>query len=349
MKVLGVTILFLCLFMNTAQAAWLSGYSYRKKITITGGTGAGTNYQVKLNIGSSAGGDFNLAGHGVSFSTDMRFTDNDGTTQLNYWAVETTTDPVTVWVKVADDLGSNQDIYVYYGKSGDTSGSNGTNTFLFFDDFNAALDAGKWTTTQGAITTSGGKLVVTGIAAPRGLIESPTAISSGAAIHAYAIWSDTMQSNQHFVGARVAGDFLNRVNIYGRAVGSQIVAASYATAGTTANVAVATPASYHEYSIKWMGLNDAKYYQDTTLLATHVTNVPAANLYPYFYEGTVAGDIISVDWFFVRKLVATEPAFSTAGAEEVPSTGWAGKINGLTGPAKVMSVSASSISTIMGK
>jgi len=35
---------------------WLSGYQYRKKVTISGSSGAGQNYQVKLTIGSSSGG-----------------------------------------------------------------------------------------------------------------------------------------------------------------------------------------------------------------------------------------------------------------------------------------------------
>ena len=39
---------------------WLSGYQYRKKVTISGSSGAGENYQVKLSIGSSSGGDFHL-------------------------------------------------------------------------------------------------------------------------------------------------------------------------------------------------------------------------------------------------------------------------------------------------
>ena len=44
---------------------WLSGWNYRKKITIAGSAGAGTNYQVLLKVGESSGAsgaDFNLNG-----------------------------------------------------------------------------------------------------------------------------------------------------------------------------------------------------------------------------------------------------------------------------------------------
>jgi len=119
--------------------AWLTDYTYRKKITITGQSDSGTDYQVKLSIGASSGGDFHLEGHCDDFPNDIRFTDNDEETLLNYW-IEDTSDPITVWVKVTDDLGSNQDIYIYYGKSGVSDASNGNSTFDFFDDFETTPD-----------------------------------------------------------------------------------------------------------------------------------------------------------------------------------------------------------------
>ena len=53
--------------------AWLSGWQYRKSVTISGSTGAGTNYQVPLNIGESSGAtgyNFHLNGHSASFPSD---------------------------------------------------------------------------------------------------------------------------------------------------------------------------------------------------------------------------------------------------------------------------------------
>jgi len=109
---------------------WLSGYKYRKKVTISGSSGAGENYQVKLKIGSSSGGDFHLEGHCEDFPNDIRFTDNDGTTLLDYWIEDSSEDPITVWVEVNDNLDNNVDIYVYYGKSGEAPASDAEATFI---------------------------------------------------------------------------------------------------------------------------------------------------------------------------------------------------------------------------
>lgn len=124
--------------------AWLSGWSYAKEISLTGQTGAGTLYQVDLDIGASAGGDFHLEGHCTNFPQDIEVTDDDGTTLLNFWIEDITADPIKMYVEVADDLGSNQKIWVYYGKSGATTNSDGDATFLNYDGFEdgSTTDAG---------------------------------------------------------------------------------------------------------------------------------------------------------------------------------------------------------------
>ena len=124
---------------------WLPGWTYRKQINITGQAGAGTLYQIALSIDASVGGDLHLNGHCVNFPQDIQFTDNDGETLLDYWIEDLTVNPVKIWVKVTDDLNSNQSIYCYYGKSGESSASNGTNTFEFFDDFSQKEVGWQWT------------------------------------------------------------------------------------------------------------------------------------------------------------------------------------------------------------
>ena len=123
--------------------AWLSGWSYRRKITISGSSGAGTNYQVLLRIGESSGAtgcDFHLDGKSANFPSgtnqggDLRFTADDGITPLGFW-VETVqgTSPnriAYVWVKVSSDLETNQEIYCYFGNAAASNGSSITNTFI---------------------------------------------------------------------------------------------------------------------------------------------------------------------------------------------------------------------------
>ncbi|RLG01219.1 hypothetical protein DRN58_02225, partial [Thermococci archaeon] len=74
--------------------SWLTGWQYRKKVTISGSPGAGTNYQVLLKVGESSGAsgcDFHVEGNSANFpsdknqSGDLRFTDDDGTALLSFW------------------------------------------------------------------------------------------------------------------------------------------------------------------------------------------------------------------------------------------------------------------------
>ena len=139
--------------------SWLGNWTYRKKITISGASGAGTNYQILLKIGESSGAtqmDFHLEGHSANFPSgknqggDLRFTLDDGTTVLPFWVEKVTGEAPNrvayVWVKVADSLDSDVDIYCYYGNSNADNVSNGNNTFIFFDDFYYLenFDSGKW-------------------------------------------------------------------------------------------------------------------------------------------------------------------------------------------------------------
>jgi hypothetical protein len=153
---------------------WLTGWKYRKKITIQGSSGAGTNYQVLLKVGESSGAtgaDFHLHGLSDNFpsgknqSGDLRLTSSDGSTLLDFWVENVLgTSPnriAYVWVEVLEDLGTNKDIYVYFG-GGESSPnvSNGNNTFLFFDDFEGtSIDTTKWDTSEVTILSYSNSLV----------------------------------------------------------------------------------------------------------------------------------------------------------------------------------------------
>lgn len=118
--------------------SWLNrGWKYRKRVTITGETGAGTDYQVNLSIGDSAGGDFSLEGNCSSFPNDIQVTDSNGMITQDYWVEDLTVDPISMWVEVKASLESNVDVNVYYSNPRASSASDGDNTFLFFDDFSS--------------------------------------------------------------------------------------------------------------------------------------------------------------------------------------------------------------------
>ena len=75
--------------------SWLTGWKYRKKITIEAtGLGAGTNYQIPFRIGKDSsviGSQLHLENHSLSFPTtkndggDIAFASSDGSTPLDFW------------------------------------------------------------------------------------------------------------------------------------------------------------------------------------------------------------------------------------------------------------------------
>ena len=159
---------------ENSSSSWLSGWSYRKSHVINSATGAGTNYQVQIIVhkttGSDSGSDVYVGTNVRDDFGDVRFTDNDGTTLLDYWMESYTSGTSAIfWVEVTDSLeSSNQTIYVYYGKSDVTTTSNGTNTFpTWFDDFstntisNYTSDGGTW-----SVDTGNGWLVQSNLDCP---------------------------------------------------------------------------------------------------------------------------------------------------------------------------------------
>lgn len=140
---------------------WLSGWDYRKSHVINDAAGAGTLYQkqVTVHYGSGEDGDDDvyLDSHSRTDFGDVRFTDDDETTLLDYW-MESKTDSnnAVFWVEVVDDLSTEAaTIYVYYGKADATTTSNFDNTFVFGDPFdNADLNTNRWTSVDGNPTYS---------------------------------------------------------------------------------------------------------------------------------------------------------------------------------------------------
>ncbi|MFW9890283.1 MAG: DUF2341 domain-containing protein, partial [Candidatus Thorarchaeota archaeon] len=133
--------------VQAAGEEWLEGWPYRKMHTILRSSGAGTDYQVEIEIhsgyGTDSGNDVYLPSDHWSTSWPVRFTDDNGVTLLDYWKESSTGFSAIYWVKISDSLDSDATICIYYGNSTASSLSNGTATFLFFDDFESG-DFGNW-------------------------------------------------------------------------------------------------------------------------------------------------------------------------------------------------------------
>jgi len=126
--------------------AWLTGYVYHKQITIEGSTaGAQTNYQLKLTVykgtGTDSAGIVYLNNHCQDDFDDIRFTKSDGSTELDHWRESYVSGTSAIFWIEFDSIPASPDsavFYIYYSKADATSGSNGKNTFLAFDDFDRA-------------------------------------------------------------------------------------------------------------------------------------------------------------------------------------------------------------------
>lgn len=135
---------------------WLEGWSKRKRGVIKGSTaGAQTDYQMKITVhkgsGTDSSTDVYCDGNCRDDFGDIRWTEEDGTTLLDYWIEDVVSgDYAVFWVKVPSipaDPGTAV-VLMYYGNPDATSISSGEDTFVFFDDFSSD-PADRWTVVEG--------------------------------------------------------------------------------------------------------------------------------------------------------------------------------------------------------
>jgi len=124
----------------------MPNWNYRRSITISNLGSALTDYQISITLDTAS---LISAGKMRTDCGDIRFTDSDGRTLLNYWIESGCNSSNTkIWVKVPQiPANLTKTIYLYYGNPNATSQSNPTNVFIFFDD--AEIDYGNWELVQG--------------------------------------------------------------------------------------------------------------------------------------------------------------------------------------------------------
>jgi hypothetical protein len=116
-----------CFVPQTEGLWWDTDFYYMKVIPITNPS---ASYQMKIIVNKTSG-NINCSGHCQDDFDDIRFTTSDNAT-LDYWRENYTSGTKAVFY-VETDGGTS--INMYYGNSTVTTTSNGTNTFLMFDDF----------------------------------------------------------------------------------------------------------------------------------------------------------------------------------------------------------------------
>jgi len=302
----------------------LNGWTYRKKITIQGQSGAGTDYQVLLKVGESSGAsgyDFHVEGHSANFpsdknqSGDLRFTKSDGTTELNFWVEKVEgTSPNRVaycWVKITDNLDNNVDIYCYYGNSSANNVSNGDDTFLLFDDFNGSnLDTNKWNElNSGPLSFSNSIMSIKSDTENTSHdIYSKDTFSYGHCLRGrVAIKQKTcfaFENSNHTEGVLEWYDVNDNWNFGVRTGGSL----NFDSLGN------ADIGAWHVDEIIYKS-GEGKLRRDGVDEATKTSGVPTVAL-PANSRSWSSTNEIQVDWIAVRKYTDPEPSFSSIENEE---------------------------------
>lgn len=115
-------------------SAWLTGYAYRRAITITNTFVDANLSDFPLLVAFNADASIGSRLQDITNHTDIRFTASDGATLLKYEKESMTVAGGLAtgryWVKVPTiTTAASTTIYLYYGKAGDTDGSDKNNVW----------------------------------------------------------------------------------------------------------------------------------------------------------------------------------------------------------------------------
>jgi len=137
-SILGILLFISCFWLiiktDEVQGAWYNqDWLYRKQIIITTDGNAYNNLSVLITENTQS---LITAGKLQQNCNDIRFTDSDGQTELNYW-IEGGCNSINthIWVNIPTMPTTNKYIYMYYGNNNATSGQmTWTGSFILLSD-----------------------------------------------------------------------------------------------------------------------------------------------------------------------------------------------------------------------
>lgn len=234
---------------------WNSSWTAYKPISAYISSGSQTNYPLMVNVSydSSMNPDF----------SDLRFISTDNSTELNYWVdpdLTVNSSSAIVYLNTTLINTTNMVVaYMYFGNSGASSSSNGTNVFDLFDDFNRADSAtvgNGWYEGNdglyGIANITDGRLRFTHNSSSGGTVYINHTIPSSALQGAYSIESPTMQtSGTSFL--LFSTDYT--VNFQGFRSGNGL----YYYNGTFTNVYNSSNSTYYDVAFRNINYTSHKY------------------------------------------------------------------------------------------
>lgn len=298
------------------DSEWLSGWKYRKSITLSRASGAVNNYQMKLLVGETsgaAGENVDCAGLCLSNFNDIRFTNSNGTTLLDYWIESITgvspNQLATIWIEF-DTIGVDATtFYMYYGNSSATSLSNGINTFPLFDNFDGGgLNNSIWSVAGSPSLSS--SILSFGAVSNCG-IASKTAYPPGYAVRAKGSWSQTGSKYPLFrFTENSSGDATNSNNELSIQSYSQgyIQSRKDGTWGTQLDFGTSYTGN-RIWEISRTDSNNAIITVDGAVLQNRTSSIPTSNLFVNIGQNTDA--YTTCDWILVRTQLPVEPSWGT--------------------------------------
>jgi hypothetical protein len=347
----SLIILPTTVFKTTNAQGWLTGWEYRRAVTInnTANPNTLTDYQVLVVVDTAS---LISAGKMRSDCGDIRFTDKDGETLLSYW-IESgcNTTSTRIWVKVSSIPASSiETIYLYYGNPTASSMSNVDATFLLFDDFSGtSLNTSKWTwfyvagnndCYKSSVTVSDGLLTIESQTDDRTSPFCHLAVQSLVKFN-YPVIIQTRLYAPNWGGLGSAGlyrsvwyGFLNdtstaetntRVHVIYDENGRKLIARTAGTESSSSDYTALNPTVFHNSTIIWVPGSKALWYVNGVLVASLTTNVPPSTYSlpiefrtNHWGTSTYPSGKLVIDYVIVRKYTEPEPATSVSATEETP-------------------------------
>ncbi|MGY5876575.1 MAG: DUF2341 domain-containing protein, partial [Candidatus Thorarchaeota archaeon] len=254
-----------------------------------------------------------------------RFTDDNGTTLLDYWMEDYIESGLaTFWVEVADDLDTDVTIYMYYGNQGTTSESDGKSTFLLFDDFEGELgespDNETWNIsvyTDGLSLDGMGNLTLESeTTTTRSGIGSKTNFGPYDVTARSKVWSSGNYYRTMRLGS-FRGDDVDHVDWYTNSWTNGIRFSTFKDGVMTqSDAVVGSFTGWNVYETSWyeghgiLTQNGVEYFHHTTNIPDQVCHVSANEPHD------AGSDYVKIDYILVRKSLLNEPTHGIWGEEE---------------------------------
>lgn len=285
-----------------------AGYLYYRLLTITNNAN-NTDYQVKLDINTQ---DLVDDGKMQADGKDIRFQDSDNTTNLSYW-IESgmNSEHTIIWVKVPTLVNGTKDIYFYYGNPSETTaGSDGEDTFIFFDDFpGTSVNTTKWP------NHTGNQWVVSSSILQHTQSEQSALYTNQDKKAAPVAW----RARASFRPS-VAGDKVNMIMLY---TGSYYDIGHYSNypkwtyyAGGWSSYNTDYSTGYHIVEVRRTSATTMTAYVDGASIGSRIMASDTAQAIAYIYTyGDSWTGTTGVDWFLVRNCQGTEPTYEYGGEQ----------------------------------